>query len=240
MSSSLQALPENRGVAHIRDRRTHDQGRQSEIAWRARLLDRGDAVREADQPVSAFASASLILAPASISMALTADTIRSAISCRLIYRPSSMNDRRGSDGTRRSIMRGGSAFTGFGVGAGFGGFGAATRSGFGSFATLTDLAASSAPIVRQPSTRQNVLAWRRPVPMLMKPRRSHCLMPKRAAVRAAVRREGGEWDRDTVAAAHHLALNKMQHLPTGWRQRLKSRRLPHLRTIIRHCLPRET
>jgi integrase len=41
MSSSLQALPENRGVAHIRDRRTHHQGRQSEIAWQARLLDSG-------------------------------------------------------------------------------------------------------------------------------------------------------------------------------------------------------
>jgi len=50
MSSSLQALPENRGVAHIRDRRTHHQERQSEIAWRARLLDSGDAVREADRP----------------------------------------------------------------------------------------------------------------------------------------------------------------------------------------------
>ena len=31
----------NRGMAHIRDRRTYHQGRQSEIAWQARLLDSG-------------------------------------------------------------------------------------------------------------------------------------------------------------------------------------------------------
>ena len=128
----------------------------------------------------------------------------------LIYRPSSMNDRRGSDGTRRSIMRGGSAFTGFGVAAGFGGFGAATRGGFGNPASFTRRAASAASSKRQSSSSTNTLAWRKPTVTLTKPRRSALLDPEgHRSLADADRHETFARNSGGTAAAFDFVLDQM-------------------------------
>ena len=131
--------------------------------------------------------------------------------------------------------------TGFGFGAGFGGF----TGGEGRHAPwLRQLRqsrqqhlrlASTVSTARQPSTSRNVSAWRRPVPMLTKPSRSHCLTPNRAAARLTPFAANMVSGMAAPSPLRSISLS-MKAEPADRRCHRQIRcRLPYRHTI--HCLP---
>ena len=138
-----------------------------------------------------------------------------------------MNDSLGSDGTRRSIMRGRST-TGFGVGAGFGGFtgfGSTGRCGLGKRACFTNRAASTAsiglPAIGQPErvcvTYADRHADKSAALKLFDAERNGRLAHTAPHKRTAREPDG------TAVAALDFTCNQTQCALTAWRHRRKRR-----------------